>query len=71
MQNLFFILPVLAGGLAFAQDPGERITVPFSDPSRAHTLKVHLINGGITVKGYDGKDAKSLWDEVKLKLKTP
>jgi len=57
MQNLVFILPVLAGGLAFAQDPGDRITVPFSDPSRAHTLKVHLINGGITVKGYDGKDA--------------
>ncbi|PYT27807.1 MAG: hypothetical protein DMG57_17205 [Acidobacteria bacterium] len=58
MQNLFFILPVLAaGGLAFAQDPGERITVPFSDPSRTHTLKVHLMNGGITVKGYDGKDA--------------
>jgi hypothetical protein len=27
----------------------------FSDPSRPHTLKVHLINGGITVKGYEGR----------------
>jgi DUF4097 and DUF4098 domain-containing protein YvlB len=46
---------LLAGGMARAQD--GPITVPFSDPSRAHTLKVSLLNGSITVKGYDGKDA--------------
>lgn len=40
-------------------------------------LKFDLVNqtnlGGIAIfaLGYDGKDAKSLWDEVKLKLKTP
>ena len=48
---------MLAGSVLWSQDSGDRITVPFSDPSRPHTLKVGLINGGITVKGYDGKDA--------------
>jgi len=51
------ILILLGAGLAWAQNSGDRITVPFSDPSRPHTLKIGLINGGITVKGYDGKDA--------------
>jgi DUF4097 and DUF4098 domain-containing protein YvlB len=58
VKNLIFILPLLAGGLVWSQDTtGDRITVPFSDASRPHTLKVSLINGSITVKGYDGKDA--------------
>ena len=57
MKNLVCILPLLAAGIAWSQDTADRITVPFSDPSRPHTLKVHLINGGITVKGYEGKDA--------------
>ena len=57
MKKTIWILPLLAGALAWPQDSGGRITVPFSDPSRPHTLKVSLINGGITVKGYDGKDA--------------
>ena len=35
----------------------DRVTVPFSDPSRPKTLKAGLLNGSITVKGYDGKDA--------------
>jgi len=51
------ILVLLGAGLAWSQDASDRITVPFSDPSRPHTLKVGLINGGITVKGYDGKEA--------------
>jgi DUF4097 and DUF4098 domain-containing protein YvlB len=57
VKKLIWILPLLAGGVVWSQDSGDRITVPFSDPSRPHTLKVGLINGGITVKGYDGKDA--------------
>jgi hypothetical protein len=57
VKKIIWILPWLACGLAWPQDSGGRITVPFSDPSRPHTLKVSLINGGITVKGYDGKDA--------------
>jgi DUF4097 and DUF4098 domain-containing protein YvlB len=58
VKKLVFVLSLLAAGLVWSQNAtGDRITVPFSDPSRPHTLKVQLINGGITVKGYDGKDA--------------
>jgi DUF4097 and DUF4098 domain-containing protein YvlB len=45
------------GVSVLAQDPGiDRVTVPLSDPSRPGTVKVHLIAGGITVKGYAGKE---------------
>jgi hypothetical protein len=39
-----------------AQQPGERITVPFSDPARPGTVKVRIIRGSVTVKAGDGKD---------------
>jgi DUF4097 and DUF4098 domain-containing protein YvlB len=45
-----------AGAQAQAQDNAERVTVKLSDPSRPCVLKVSLLNGGVTVKGYDGKD---------------
>ena len=49
---------IFAAVAAFAQDAQpDRVTVPFSDPSRPKTLRVGLINGGITVHGYNGKDA--------------
>jgi hypothetical protein len=49
---------LFAASAAFSQDAQpDRVTVPFSDPSRPKTLRVNLINGGITVKGYEGKDA--------------
>ena len=39
------------------QTPGEdRASVPLSDPSQPALVKASLINGGITVKAYDGKD---------------
>jgi DUF4097 and DUF4098 domain-containing protein YvlB len=58
MKQLSAILFFLALVPAHAQDAqGDRVVVPFSDPSRPKTLKAGLINGGITVKGYDGKDA--------------
>jgi hypothetical protein len=34
-----------------AQDSPDRVVVPFSDPSRPGTLKVHLLNGSLTVRG--------------------
>jgi hypothetical protein len=50
------ILILAAAGL-YGQDPQpQRITVPFSDPSRPRKVKIHMLNGGVTVKGYDGKD---------------
>lgn len=64
MQKLALFFPFAAGallisaGAAFCQDAQpDRVTVPFSDPARPKSLHASLINGGITVRGYDGKDA--------------
>jgi DUF4097 and DUF4098 domain-containing protein YvlB len=47
-----------AAGAAFSQNAQpDRVTVPFSDPARPKTLKASLLNGGITLRGYEGKDA--------------
>ena len=57
MSKLVMVLLVSASA-AFSQDAQpDRVTVPFSDAARPKTLKASLINGSITVKGYDGKDA--------------
>jgi DUF4097 and DUF4098 domain-containing protein YvlB len=49
--------------LAAAMGPAEpespasdRTVVPLSDPARPARIKAHTINGGITVRSYDGKD---------------
>jgi hypothetical protein len=34
----------------------ESLTVPLSDPGKPYHLNVGLINGGITITGYEGKD---------------
>lgn len=34
----------------------ERASVAFSDPSKPGRLRVHLLNGGITIRGYEGKE---------------
>src|SRR5260370_36757241 len=34
----------------------DHVSVALSDPSRPAFVKASLINGGITVKGYDGKE---------------
>jgi len=36
--------------------PADRVSVPFGDASRPGVVKVNLMSGGITVKGYDGKE---------------
>jgi Putative adhesin len=43
-------------GTLLAQDTGDRITVPFRDAAKPRTLAVKLINGGMTIHGYEGKD---------------
>jgi DUF4097 and DUF4098 domain-containing protein YvlB len=40
-----------------AQNTGDRITVPFSDAAKPRTVIVKMIQGGITVRGYEGRDA--------------
>jgi DUF4097 and DUF4098 domain-containing protein YvlB len=42
--------------LAQSQTSGDRIPVALSDPSRPARVKVSLVNGGITVKAYEGKE---------------
>lgn len=58
--NLYYfagLALMLSGGLCFAQESyADKATVPFSDASRPGTVKVGLISGSITVKGYAGKE---------------
>lgn len=56
MRKRMWICALLFAGAAFAQDTGDRVTVPFRDPSKPRTLVVKVINGGMTVRGYDGRD---------------
>lgn len=57
-----FLMPALARAQSSTQT-GDHVSVPLTDPSRPALVKISLINGGIVVKGYDGKevvvDAKS------------
>jgi len=53
----YVILLLVAGTLLYAQDTKvDRATVPFSDPSKPGRIEAHVQNGGITVRGYDGKE---------------
>lgn len=55
--TILFLVLILTR-LAFGQSEGvDRVAVPFSDPSRPGFLEADLINGSITVTGYDGKEA--------------
>src|SRR5437879_2245872 len=47
---------VAMGAQAPAQDNPDRVTVSFSDPARPGLVKVHLVEGSITVQAYNGKD---------------
>jgi DUF4097 and DUF4098 domain-containing protein YvlB len=53
-------LPPHSGAFAEAeaqsQSGGDRLAVSLSDPSRPGLVKASLVNGGITVKAYDGKE---------------
>src|SRR5271156_1479204 len=56
--SVFCLVSLVCIPGAWSQDTQpDRVTVPFSDPSRPKSLHASLINGSITVKGYDGKDA--------------
>jgi hypothetical protein len=45
-----------AGLIAQGQQRGDHVTVPFSDPSRPGTLKVRLIQGGLSIKTTSGRE---------------
>src|SRR5262249_40999821 len=57
MKKLYIVLSVCSIIAAAGQtSTGDRVAVPLTDPSRPVSLRASLINGGITVKGYEGKD---------------
>ncbi len=59
IKRFFFLLLVLASAataLWSLDNAGERVVVPFSDPGKPGLIKAHLINGGIVVNGYEGKE---------------
>jgi DUF4097 and DUF4098 domain-containing protein YvlB len=48
---------IVVGAAAVAQDASvDRVTVPFSDPSRPGSVKVNLLAGGIAVKTHPGRE---------------
>jgi hypothetical protein len=53
----FFIMAMLLTTSLWAQnDKAEQLTVPLSDPGKPYKLNVDLVQGSITVMGYEGKD---------------
>jgi hypothetical protein len=54
---LSLLLSFLTGAFSYSQTSGaDIVSVPLSDPSRPAFLKVGLLYGSITVKGYSGKE---------------
>jgi len=48
---------LLAGTLSSAQESKvDKVTIPFSDPSRPGLVKVDVYRGAITIRGYNGKE---------------
>jgi len=45
-----------ARGQAQTQSGGDRVVVKLDDPARPALIKASLVNGGITVKAYDGQE---------------
>jgi DUF4097 and DUF4098 domain-containing protein YvlB len=59
IKRFLFTLLVLASAataLWSLDNAGDRVVVPFSDPGKPGLVKAQLINGGILVKGYEGKE---------------
>jgi DUF4097 and DUF4098 domain-containing protein YvlB len=48
--GLGFVLPIAA------QDNSDSVKVSFSDPSKPGLIKVHLLEGSVKIKGYEGKE---------------
>jgi DUF4097 and DUF4098 domain-containing protein YvlB len=53
---LLAVILLCPAPLLTAQAPENRVTVPLSDPNRPVSLRAHLLNGSITVKGADVKE---------------
>ena len=49
-------ITAIAFGAGAQSGDAESIAVPLSDPSRPASLRASLINGGLSVEGYDGSE---------------
>jgi len=56
MSGRTFLPALLLCGLSLQAQESDVVKVPLTDPSRPATLKVSLLHGSITVRGYDGKE---------------
>lgn len=59
--SILYITLLLAFSLlqlppALAQDAGDQIAIPLSEPGKPGSLRVQTLNGGIKVEGYSGKE---------------
>jgi DUF4097 and DUF4098 domain-containing protein YvlB len=54
--STFLWLSLLASLPAAAQESADHVNVPLTDPSRPAVVHASLLNGGITVTGYNGKE---------------
>jgi putative adhesin len=55
---------MMTTAVVLTQGDGNRVAVPFSDPSRPGTVKVNLILGGIRVTASTGKDVVVITDDT-------
>lgn len=55
-KQLLLTALIFMGNLNAQTSAGDKISVPFSDPSRPGFIELGLVGGSITVKGYDGKE---------------
>jgi hypothetical protein len=47
---------ILSGGWGWAQAGSDRVTYKLEDPTRPASVRAHLLNGSITVKGSEGNE---------------
>jgi DUF4097 and DUF4098 domain-containing protein YvlB len=56
-RYILLLCSLILATAAFSQEPpADRLTVAFSDPGRPGVLKASLMNGGMTIKAYEGKE---------------
>jgi len=54
--GIFIMAMLLTTSLWAQNEKTEQLTVPLSDPGKPYKLNVDLVQGSITVTGYEGKD---------------
>jgi hypothetical protein len=56
MFTLFISISWTIFSNILAAEEGDRLTAKFSDPKKPGTIEVSLLNGGISVEGYNGQE---------------